>query len=171
VTTFKPYFLFFLITFIFNVITGCATLPNVSETIDEAPMAQKPRQILSSKGLLSPQKSKAIMARLKRSVDPTDILGRHITVVEAVTESPLTKGNKVTLLADGPVAYSAMLKAIQNAKDHINLESYIIENDETGQKFADLLLQKQAKGVQVNLIYDSIGSMNTPPRRDSGYRI
>jgi cardiolipin synthase len=176
VTTFKPYFLFFLITFIFNVITGCATLPNVSETIDEAPMAQKPRQILSSKGLLSPQKSKAIMARLKRSVDPTDILGRHITVVEAVTESPLTKGNKVTLLADGPVAYSAMLKAIQNAKDHINLESYIIENDETGQKFADLLLQKQAKGVQVNLIYDSIGSMNTPPLffqrlRDGGIQV
>lgn len=102
------------------------------------------------------------MDRLKRSVDPTDILGRHTAVVESVTESPLTKGNKVTLLADGQAAYAAMFKAIQNAKDHINLESYIFEDDETGRKFADLLLQKQTEGVQINLIYDSVGSMKTP---------
>jgi cardiolipin synthase len=144
--------------------------------IDEAPTAEKPRQIVSSKGLLSPQKSKAIMERLKRSVDSTDILERHTAVVESVTESPLTKGNKVTLLADGQATYAAMFKAIQNAKDHINLESYIIEEDETGRKFADLLLQKQAKGVQVNLIYDSVGSMNTPASffqrlRDGGIQV
>ncbi|MGD1151399.1 MAG: cardiolipin synthase [Syntrophales bacterium] len=116
------------------------------------------------------------MERLKRSVDSTDILERHTAVVESVTESPLTKGNKVTLLADGQATYAAMFKAIQNAKDHINLESYIIEEDETGRKFADLLLQKQAKGVQVNLIYDSVGSMNTPASffqrlRDGGIQV
>ena len=141
---------------------GCATLPNVSEIINEAPAAQKPRQIVSSNGLLSPQKSKAIMERLKRSVDPTDILERHRSVVESVTESPLTKGNKVSLLADGQAAYAAMFKAIQNAKDHINLETFIIEDDVVGRKFTDLLLQKQAEGVQVNLIFDSIGSYSTP---------
>jgi cardiolipin synthase len=160
--TVKPFLLFFLFISIVSLSNGCATLPNVSEKIDEAPTAQKPRQIVSSKGLLSPQKSKAILERLKRSVAPTDILGRHIAVVESVTESPLTQGNKVTLLADGQATYAAMFKALQNAKDHISLESYIIEDDETGRKFADLLLKKQAEGVQVNLIYDSVGSMNTP---------
>jgi cardiolipin synthase len=175
-TIVKPFFLFFLFVCILSNSYGCATLPNVSEKIDKAQTAQKPRQIVSSKGLLSPQKSKAIMERLKRSVAPTDILGRHIAVVESVTESPLTKGNKVTLLADGQATYAAMFKALQNAKDHINLESYIIEDDETGQKFADLLLQKQSKGVQVNLIYDSMGSMNTPASffqrlRDGGIQV
>ncbi len=97
-------------------------------------------------------------------------------MVESVTESPLTKGNKVTLLADGQATYAAMFKAIENAKDHINLESYIIEDDETGRKFADLLLQKQAEGVQVNVIYDSVGSMNTPASffqrlRDGGIQV
>lgn len=101
------------------------------------------------------------MERLRQSVDPTNLLERYITVVESVTESPLTKGNKVTLLADGPATYAAMFKAIQTAKDHINLESYIIEDDETGRKFAALLLQKQAEGVRVNLIYDSVGSYRT----------
>jgi cardiolipin synthase len=172
----KTFFLFFLLVSILTFSNGCATLPNVSEKIDEAPAEQKSPQIVSSKGLLSPEKSKAIMDRLKRSVDPTDILERHIAVVESVTESPLTKGNKVTLLADGQATYVAMFKAIQNARDHINLESYIIEDDETGRKFAGLLLQKQAEGVQVNLIYDSVGSMKTPAAffqllRDGGIQV
>jgi len=161
-TIIRHFFLFFLSVSILSLSGGCATLPNVSEMIDEAPTAQEPRQIVSAKGLLSPEKSKAIMERLKRSVDPTDILERHTAVVESVTESPLTKGNKVTLLADGQATYVAMFEAIQNARDHINLESYIIEDDETGRKFADLLLQKQAEGIQVNLIYDSVGSFSTP---------
>ena len=161
-TIVKHFFLFFLFVSVLSLTNGCATLPNVSEMIDQAPTAQEPRQIVSSKGLLSPEKSKAIMERLKRSVDPTDILERYTAVVESVTESPLTKGNKVTLLADGQAAYAAMFKAIQNAKSHINFETFIIEDDEVGRKFADLLLKKQSEGVQVNLIYDSVGSFSTP---------
>lgn len=157
-----PSILFLLFASVLSLGTGCATLPNVAEMIDKAPTGQKPRQIVSSKGVLTPQGSKAVMERLKRSVDPTDVLERHTAVVESVTESPLTKGNRITLLADGPATYAAMFKAIQNAKDHINLESYIIEDDEAGRKFADLLLQKQAEGVQVNIIYDSLGSIYTP---------
>jgi len=175
-TIIRHFFLFFLSVSILSLSGGCATLPNVSEMIDEAPTAQKPRQIVSSKGLLSPEKSKVIMERLKGSVDPTDILERHTAVVESVTESPLTKGNKVTLLANGQDAYAAMFKAIENAGDHINLETFIIEDDEVGRKFADLLLQKQAEGVQVNLIYDSIGSYSTPAAffkrlRDGGIQV
>ena len=175
-TIVKPFFLFFLFVSILSPSIGCATLPNVSEKIDEAATAQEPRQIVSSKGLLSPEKSKAIMDRLKRSVDPTDVLERHTAVVESVTESPLTKGNTVTLLTDGQATYAAMFKAIEHARDHINLESYIIEDDETGRKFAELLLQKQGQGVQVNVMYDSVGSMKTPAvfferLRDSGIQV
>jgi cardiolipin synthase len=84
------------------------------------------------------------MERLKKYIDSTDILERYTTVVESVTESPMTKGNKVTLLADGPATYAEMFKAIQKAKNHVNLETFIIEDGETGLKFANLLLQKQA---------------------------
>jgi cardiolipin synthase len=172
----KPFYLFFLVLSVLILSNGCSTLPKVSEMIDEAPPAQQPYQIASSQGLLSPEKSKAIMERLKRSVNPTDILERHTAIVESITESPLTKGNKVTLLADGQAAYAAMFKAIQNAKEHINLETFIIEDDAVGRKFADLLVQKQTEGVQVNLIYDSIGSYSTPGAffqrlRDSGIHV
>jgi len=153
-------------------------LPNVSEMMDEAPTTQEPAQIASVKGLLSPKQSKALMERLQRSVDPTDMLQRYSAVIESVSESPLTKGNKVTLLVDGAATYAAMFKAVENARDHINIETYTIEDIEyePGRKFADLLLQKQAESVQVNLIYDSLGSFSTPAAffkrlRDGGIRV
>jgi cardiolipin synthase len=172
----QTFFLSFLFVAFLGLGTGCATLPNVSEKIDQAPAEQKSPHIVSSKGPISASKSKAIMERLKKSVNPTDILERHAAVMESVTESPLTKGNSVILLADGQAAYAAMFTALRSAKDHINLESYIFEDDETGRAFADLLLKKQKEGVQVNMIYDSVGSMKTPNAffqrlRDGGIQV
>ncbi len=66
------------------------------------------------------------------------------------------------LQEDGAATYAAMFAAIGKATDHINIESYIIEDDAIGQRFADLLLEQQGCGVQVNLIYDSFGGINTP---------
>src|SRR5512137_783541 len=155
---------FLLLLFLFSILSlsRCAPLPNVSEKIQEAPVTQQSPRILSAKGLLSPKQSKALMERLQRSVEPTDILQRYIAVMETVSESPLSKGNKVTLLIDGPATYDAMFKAIRNAADHVNLETFTVEeiivNDETGLRLTDLLLQKQTEGVQVNLLYDSVGS-------------
>ena len=175
-TEFKPFLPCLLTASMLILAGGCATLPNVSQMIDEAPAGQQPARITSSKGLLSPQKSKAIMDRLKRSVDPTDLVERYSAVVESITDSTLTNGNKLTLLADGQATYQAMFKAIDDARDHINLESFIFEDDETGRKFAGRLLQKQSEGVQVHLIYDSVGSLNTPAvffqqLRDQGIQV
>ena len=69
-----------------------------------------------------------------------------------------------------------MFKAIQSAGDHINFETYLFDDDNIGRRFADLLLEKQEQGVQVNLIYDSVGSQNTPAAffkhlRDSGIEV
>jgi cardiolipin synthase len=106
------------------------------------------------------------------------MLERYSAVIESVSESPLTKGNKVTLLVDGAATFAAMFKAVENARDHINIETYTIEDieDEAGRKFTDLLLQKQAEGLQVNLIYDSLGSFTTPGAffqrlRDGGIQV
>ena len=71
-------------------------------------------------------------------------------------------GNKLTLLQNGPATYQAMFAAIREAKDHINLETYIFDDDEVGRQFSDLLLERQAAGVQVNVIYDSVGGITTP---------
>lgn len=175
---YRSYFFFFLLVAGITLPGGCATLPNVSEVMDEAPNTGRSAQITSIKGPLSFKESKALLERLKGSVKDTDILQRYSKVIESVSASPLTKGNKVTLLADGAATYAAMFKIIENAGNHINLETYIMEDieDERGLKFGDLLLKKQTEGVHINLIYDSVGSYTTPAAffqrlRDGGIKV
>jgi cardiolipin synthase len=68
----------------------------------------------------------------------------------------------VTLLFDGPTTIKAMMAAVAVAKDSINLETYLFDQDPLGMKFAELLIAKQKSGVQVNIIYDCVGTLGTP---------
>ena len=140
--------------------TGCATLPD-TDALRERHRGQQ-TQFENALGPLSSGKSAAILAGLKRKSGDIDILEKHLALEQAINDSPLLVGNKVILLQDGAQTYPAMFAAIRSARDHINLESYMIEDDEVGRQFAELLLQQQGRGVQVNVIYDSVGGFNTP---------
>ena len=63
-----------------------------------------------------------------------------------------------------------MIEAITQAQDHINLETYIFDDDEVGQRFVQALIAKQSQGVQVNLMRDSVGTIGTPPPCSSVWR-
>ncbi len=67
-------------------------------------------------------------------------------------------GNRVKLLRDGTMAYPLMLKAIENAKSTINLQSFIIVGDDVGKKIFDTLVAKAEDGVVVRILYDQFGS-------------
>jgi len=117
----------------------------------------------SARGPVSAARSDAIIEKLQSKSGDIDILQKHLAMEQAINaDSPLVLGNNLTLLQDGPATYQAMFAAMRAAKDHIHLETYIFEDDDIGKQFADLLLERQAAGVQVNLIYDSVGCLNTP---------
>jgi cardiolipin synthase len=147
-------------TFCLLAAAGCATLPDTDGVI--ARHTAQAVRFENARGPISAKKSAAILAQLKRKSGDIDILEKQIALEQAIVGSPLVLGNKVTLLQDGAAAYPAMFAAISQSQDHINLESYIIEDDEIGRQFADLLLAQQGRGVQVNLIYDSFGAIRTP---------
>jgi len=138
---------------------GCATLPEVHPWAAPAADARK-ATIVGARGELSRQRSEAVRARLAKS--GSDLLTRHILLEEEVAGTPLTVGNTAILLRDGPPFYNAMFAAIESARDHVNVEFYIIEDDEVGRRFSDALMRKAAQGVSVNLIYDSAGCFDTP---------
>lgn len=60
----------------------------------------------------------------------------------------------------GKDSLEAMYEAIEGAQCHIHLQSYIFLNDRTGVRFAELLMQKAAQGVEVRVIYDGVGSIS-----------
>ncbi|HEY7640463.1 MAG TPA: cardiolipin synthase [Steroidobacteraceae bacterium] len=88
-------------------------------------------------------------------------------LVEAVrrySSTPLTTGNQVEVLVDGPQTYAAIEAAMRAAHRYIDLETFIYGDDEVGRRFAALLAQKHREGVEVRVLYDSLGSMDTPHR-------
>ena len=142
------------------LLAACAT-PAHTLKLDEV-NASGPLVLESADGPLSTERSRAIVTALAKDTGANDILLRHLGVEQAITESPLVVGNKLTLLRDGPATYKSMYQAISAATNSINIEVYMLENDDMGRQLVDVLAARQESGVQVNLIYDSVGSMHTP---------
>ena len=139
---------------------GCSTLPTIDP--ESGSRASQAVQLDGARGPLSAQQSKAVLARLATSGEDTGIFDRHLALEGEIAGSPLVVGNRVSLLKDGPATYAAMFQAIAAARDHIHMETYIIEDDEVGRKFADAFIARRAQGVHVALIYDGVGSLGTP---------
>jgi cardiolipin synthase len=147
-------------------LAACA-VPNADRSIAQATHvtgAPKP-QIQGADGPLTLEQSRALLAKIGADGDGDKILKRHLAIEEAVAGSPLTADNKITVLPDGASAFRAMAAVIRGARHSLNLEYYTIEDvdlDGDGKKLSDLLLQKRAEGVAINIIYDSYGSSDTP---------
>ena len=140
---------------------ACATLPDLNQITPRS--RAEPVEFDTARGPVSGKKSTAILQDLKNESGNIDILQKHLALEQAINpDNPLVLGNKLMLLQDGPATYKAMFAAIRAAQNNSNLETYIFEDGEIGGQFADLLLEKQAAGVQVNLIYDGVGSLSTP---------
>jgi cardiolipin synthase len=150
----------FLTTGLMNVM-GCATPPDVERGMTE-PHAQQVK-FEDAHGPVSAARSDAILERLETADGTSEILQKHLAYEQSVNAgSPLVLGNKLTLLQNGPATYQAMFAAIRAAKNSINLETCIFDDDESGRQFTTLLLERQAAGVQVNVIHDSVGGITTP---------
>ncbi|MEP7302274.1 MAG: cardiolipin synthase [Caldimonas sp.] len=145
----------------FGGLAGCSSLPVITPDMGRVDPGSVQFKTASGR-ILSPERSREILARLSAGDQNRDSLARHLALEQEVSGSPLSLGNRVVLLENGPNTYAAMLSAIAGARDHINMETYILEDDEAGRQFADALIEKQRQGVQVNLIHDSVGTLGTP---------
>jgi len=70
-------------------------------------------------------------------------------------------GNSISALHDGVEVFPAIYDAIENSKDEILLEMYWLASDAAGWSIVDRLVQASRRGVNVRIIYDSFGSMET----------
>ncbi len=75
--------------------------------------------------------------------------------------SELSLWNSVALLTDGREAFPEMLRAIGSATRSVLLEMYHVAEDATGRRFSEALKQRARAGVNVRVIYDAIGCLET----------
>ncbi|QUH19622.1 cardiolipin synthase [Alkaliphilus sp. B6464] len=105
-----------------------------------------------------------------------DTRGKVIPLLLNNTRSPITVNNKVKVLQNGEVTFSEMLASINNAKEHIHMEYFIIKDSHIGRKFQQALIKKAQEGLEVRLIYDAVGSWRLKksflkPLKDAGVQM
>lgn len=69
----------------------------------------------------------------------------------------LCGGNNLHMLLNGDMAYPAMLNAVQQARDHVYLATYIFRDGFIGRRFSEALAEAAARGVDVRLLVDGFG--------------
>ncbi len=67
------------------------------------------------------------------------------------------KNNTVDILTSGYEFFPRLLRDIAQARHHIHIDMYIIENDALGRLVADALIARVKDGIQVRIIYDDVG--------------
>ena len=126
-------------------------------------VARNPKlEVIGARGELTQRQANAVLAPLKLASPDADEMKVHLAVEQAVAGTPLYAGNRTRLLKDGGETFPEMFATIRAATRSVYLEYYIFEDVESdGVHMSELLQQKRAAGVEVAVIYDSIGSSST----------
>jgi cardiolipin synthase len=117
--------------------------------------------VLDTRGQVPSAQAKAEVTDATQAARDREHAQALVTSIQSVTRTPLVTGNRVRLLIDGPRTYAAMLAAIEQAHDHVHIETYIFADDEVGARFSDALIRKSEQGVKVRIIYDAVGSLES----------
>ncbi len=71
---------------------------------------------------------------------------------------PFTANNHSEIFASGILTFKQMMQDMEEAKDHIHLEFFIIKDDSLSNRIKDILIKKAKEGVKVRVIYDGFGA-------------
>lgn len=75
---------------------------------------------------------------------------------------PFTVGNRIEILKNGDEIFPAMLSAIKDAKERIELLTFVYWKGNIAHEFAKELAKKAKEGVDVFVILDSFGASKMP---------
>ena len=88
----------------------------------------------------------------------TEVWRAHI---EQLTQVPIRKHNRVRTLTDGPAAFEERIKLSQNAQKSICLQTLVFREDESGMAIAKALVEARQRGVDVKVIVDTFGNLES----------
>lgn len=94
-----------------------------------------------------------------------DYLPSIVHLNRQLAAMPLTAGNDIELISDYQESIDLMVEAIDEAREYVHAEFYIMALDEMTSAFFDALDRATARGVEVRLLFDHLGTRGIP-----GYR-
>lgn len=97
--------------------------------------------------------------------DPPDVGGEgFLRAAEALTQAPITRGNRAELLVNGDRIFPAFLETIAGARQTVNLLTYVYWTGEIADRVADAVCERATAGVRCRVLLDAVGAM----KMDSG---
>lgn len=134
------------------------------------------QKIISRKSIRNIENNPAF---LYEELDPKHYPAECTGLIEMFRKSnshPVFSGNDVRLLTSGSEKFKVLFEDIRNARKHIHLDYYIIEQSKIGDELQRLLIEKAKEGVEIRLIYDDIGSWKTKQKffkemQDAGIQV
>jgi len=107
-------------------------------------------------------KKKKSYVRFNESEHPNHIKSEEHALLQILNKNgipPATTGNTYEIITNDVEAYEAMLREIRNAKESIDICTYVFTHDQTTEALFDALSQKAKEGVKVRVLLDIAGSM------------
>jgi cardiolipin synthase len=89
---------------------------------------------------------------------------QQINLATAMASTPFYPSNKVDVFTNGADKFESLKADLRTARQYINIQYYIFEDDKIGNEIRDLLIERAKAGVKVRLIYDHVGSFNVRNR-------
>ena len=83
-------------------------------------------------------------------------------LVEKLAKLPFTQRNDAELLVDGEATFNSIFAGMDQARDYILAQFYIIRDDQVGREFKRRLVLKARSGVRCYVLYDEVGSAGLP---------
>ena len=88
-------------------------------------------------------------------------LSRGVQFHQRYCGSVFTRDNTAEIYTTGGPKYERLFADIDAATDHIHIQYFTIHNDGIGKKLIDSLIEKVNQGVEVKLLYDTLGCIPT----------
>lgn len=144
-----------------TTLSACSAEPRLQIDPEARQDTDKP-PILTDVGrrVASPEEYQAILEENTDDKEIRAMLDQLLKVSQDITHDGLITGNAARLLVDGPGTFKAMFEDIDRAQHSIHIETFILEEDEIGQRLAKHLIASRQRGVTVRVLIDALGSLD-----------
>lgn len=152
-----------LFGFAFSLVAGCSTSPRL-ETGQQEPQPVVHPLVLIDGGrrAASPREYQDLLEEDAPEADTQVMLDQLISLSQELSGSALVAGNDARLLIDGPSTFKLMFEDMDQARESIHLETFILADAAIGQALLERLIASRRRGVDVRLLIDAVGSFDLP---------
>ena len=90
-------------------------------------------------------------------------IAKNTSYIGNISKMPVYKGCSTKYLSPGESFFKALCEELEKAERFIFMEYFIVEKGEFWNTVLDILIMKAQAGVEVRMIYDDVGCINTLP--------